>query len=89
MGYGDVAKLDVTGFLEGWSPEKARRLGASGAKLLLPYRPDHEASAALQDEVVREAVAGCHAEGLPMILEPIVYAMPEETPEDFAAGEDS
>src|SRR4051795_12502210 len=26
MGYGDVAKLDVTTFLEGWSPEKGRRL---------------------------------------------------------------
>jgi tagatose-1,6-bisphosphate aldolase len=53
---------------------------------LLPCRPDHEASAARQDEVVRQAVADCHAQGLPLILEPIVYALPEETPEAFEAG---
>ena len=35
---------------------------------------------------MREAVAGCHAEGLPLILEPIVYALPDETPDAFAAA---
>ena len=39
-----------------------------------------------QDAVVREAVAGCHEEGLPLILEPIVYTLPEETREAFAAA---
>ena len=51
----------------------------------LPYRPDHEESAARQDDVVREAVAGCHGEGLPLILEPIAYPLPGETAEAFAA----
>ena len=86
QGYEDVAAGRVTTFLPGFSPALARTLGAAACKLLLPYRPDHEASAGRQDEVVREAVAGCHEEGLPMILEPIVYAMPEETPDDFAAA---
>ena len=54
------------------------------AAAALPARS--RASAARQDEVVREAVAGCHAAGLPMILEPIVYAMPEETTEDLRRG---
>ena len=35
---------------------------------------------------MREAVASCHAEGLPLILEPILYALPGETPEQFAAA---
>ena len=35
---------------------------------------------------MREAVAGCHAAGLPLILEPIVYALPEEAPDAFAAA---
>src|SRR4051795_5209682 len=61
MGYGDVAKLDVTTFLEGWSPEKGRRLGASGAKLLLPYRADVADQAERQERVVAEAVEGCRA----------------------------
>ena len=75
----------MTTFLPGFSPELARTLGAAACKLLLPYRPDHEASAARQDDVVREAIAGCHAEGLPLILEPIAYALPGETSEAFAA----
>ena len=86
QGYEDVAAGRVTTFLPGFSPALARTLGATGCKLLLPYRPDHEASAARQDDVVREAVAGCHAEGLPLILEPILYALPDETPEAFAAA---
>ena len=73
MGYGDVAKLEVTGFLEGWSPAKARRLGASGAKLLLPYRVDVAEQAVRQEAVVATAVAGCRDAGLALILEPIVY----------------
>jgi tagatose 1,6-diphosphate aldolase len=78
MGYGDVAKLDVTTFLEGWSPEKGRRLGASGAKLLLPYRVDVADQAERQERVVAEAVAGCRAAGLALILEPIVYKRENE-----------
>ena len=73
MGYGDVAKVEQTTFLEGWSPAKARRLGASGAKLLLPYRADVADQAARQEDVVRTAVAGCREAGLALIVEPIVY----------------
>jgi tagatose 1,6-diphosphate aldolase len=73
MGYGDVARVEQTAFLEGWSPAQAARLGASGAKLLLPYRADVPAQAARQEEVVRTAVAGCREAGLALIVEPIVY----------------
>ena len=73
MGYGDVAKVEQTTFLDGWSPAKARRLGASGAKLLLPYRADVPDQAARQEDVVRTAVAGCREAGLALIVEPIVY----------------
>jgi tagatose 1,6-diphosphate aldolase len=84
QGYEDVATGRVTTSLPGFSPALARVLGAAACKLLLPYRPDHEASAARQDDVVRQALAGCHAEGLPLILEPIAYALPDETPDAFA-----
>jgi tagatose 1,6-diphosphate aldolase len=73
MGYGDVGKLATTAFLEGWSPAHARRLGAAGAKLLLPYRVDVPEQAARQEEVVAAAVAGCRQAGPALILEPIVY----------------
>jgi tagatose 1,6-diphosphate aldolase len=83
MGYGDVARVEQTGFLEGWSPAKAARLGASGAKLLLPYRADVPAQAARQEDVVRTAVAGCREAGLALIVEPIVY---RREGEDAAGG---
>ena len=86
QGYEDVAAGRVTTFLPGFSPAIARTLGAAACKLLLPYRPDHEASAARQDDVVRAAVVSCHDEGLPLILEPILYALPDETPEAFGAA---
>ena len=63
MGYGDVAKVEQTDVPGGWSPAKARRLGASGAKLLLPYRADVPDQAARQEDVVRTAVAGCREAG--------------------------
>ena len=78
QGYSDVESGRVTTFLPGWSPARAAESGASACKLLLPYRPDHEASAVLQDAVVAEAVAGCRAVGLPLILEPIAYPLPSE-----------
>jgi len=84
MGYGDVAKVEVTAFLDGWSAAKARRLGASGAKLLLPYRADVADQATRQEDVVRTAVAACREVGLALIVEPIVYKREGEE----RAGED-
>jgi tagatose 1,6-diphosphate aldolase len=78
QGYSDVESGRVTTFLPDWSPARAAESGASACKLLLPYRPDHEQSAVLQDAVVAEAVAGCHAVGLPLIVEPIAYPLPDE-----------
>ena len=73
QGYGDVAANPQTTFLPGWSPGKSALLGASGCKLLLPYRTDNPDQADRQDDVVRVAVDGCRAAGVALILEPIVY----------------
>ncbi|MGN6377391.1 MAG: hypothetical protein ACTHNU_00415 [Gaiellales bacterium] len=73
MGYGDVSRVETTAFLDGWSAAMGRRLGASGAKLLLPYRADVPDQAARQEDVVRRAVSDCRAAGLALIVEPIVY----------------
>ena len=40
QGYGDAASVEETSFLPGWSPARARALGACACKLLLPYRVD-------------------------------------------------
>lgn len=84
QGYSDVESGRVTTFLADWSPARAAESGAIACKLLLPYRPEHEASAARQDEVVAQAVAGCHAVGLPLIVEPIAYPLAGEDAADLA-----
>jgi tagatose 1,6-diphosphate aldolase len=78
QGYADAESGRVTSFLPGWGPGAALAAGADACKLLLPFRPDHGASAEAQMEVVTAAVAGCHEAGLPLILEPIVYRLPNE-----------
>jgi tagatose 1,6-diphosphate aldolase len=86
QGYADAESGRVTSFLPGWGPESALAAGADGCKLLLPFRADHPASAAAQSDVVSQAVQGCHAAGLPLVVEPIVYRLPDE---DEAAHADA
>jgi tagatose 1,6-diphosphate aldolase len=73
QGYGDVADVRRTSFLPGWDPAAAAALGASGCKLLLPYRPDLPEQRDHQDAVAAAAADGCHAAGIALVLEPIVY----------------
>jgi tagatose 1,6-diphosphate aldolase len=84
QGYGDVAAITQTTFLEDWSPQRARFLGASACKLLLPYRVDAVEQAERQDLVVRRAVDACEAAGVALILEPIVYSRPGVEPDTAA-----
>ena len=86
QGYADAESGRVTSFLPGWGPGAALAAGADGCKLLLPFRADHAASAEAQIEVVTAAVESCHAAGLPLVIEPIVYRLPDE---DEAAHADA
>jgi tagatose 1,6-diphosphate aldolase len=70
----------VTSLLDGWSVERAKRLGASGVKLLLPYRPD-SAAADAQDALVSDVVAECARFEIPLFLEPIGYRIEGEAPQ--------
>lgn len=63
-----------TALLDGWSVEKAKRLGASGIKLLVLYRPDSEIAEA-QDEMISGVVADCARYDIPLFLEPLAYAV--------------
>ena len=81
---GLVTALEITGYegpptdrrtrlLPDWSPERARRLGASAAKLLVYYHPD-AAGAATQEELVRSVAIACHDVDLPLFLEPLTFS---------------
>ena len=58
QGYADAESGRVTSFLPDWGPDAALAAGADACKLLLPFRADHDASAAAQLEVVARAVEG-------------------------------
>jgi tagatose 1,6-diphosphate aldolase len=83
QGYGDSGDLRLTSFLPGWDPGKAANLGASGCKLLLPYRPDLAEQRGPQAETAKAAADACRAAGIVLVLEPIVFARDGETL-DFA-----
>lgn len=72
QGYETVADGRVTTLLADFSPADARRLGAVGCKLLLPYLPERAAARA-QEAVARDAIEACATQGLLLVLEPIVY----------------
>lgn len=79
-----IATLDATGYsgdphargsrvLEGWSVEKAARLGAAGVKLLVYYHPEAP-NAPDQERLVREVAADCARFELPFFLEPLSFS---------------
>ncbi len=88
QGYLGGPEARITTLLEGWGVAKAKRMGASGVKLLLPYRPDTPA-AEVQDGLVAAVVADCEEAEVPLFLEPIAYASEGTAPPGTAefAGE--
>ena len=74
QGYLGDPNARVTALLEGWSVEKSKRLGASGVKLLLAYRPDSDV-ADEQDAIVADVVAQCAEHDIALFLEPVSYEL--------------
>lgn len=68
----------ATASLSGWSVEKARRLGATGVKVLLFYHPDAGVAAKKQERYTQVIVAECQHHDLPLFLEPISYPLHPE-----------
>jgi tagatose-1,6-bisphosphate aldolase len=71
-GYAGDATARVSRVLPGWSVAKAKRLGASAAKLLVYYHPD-AANAADQERFVAEVAALCRAEDFALFVEPLGF----------------
>lgn len=71
---GDTASRQ-TARLAGWSVEKAKRLGASGVKVLFYYHPDGGAVTEKQERFVRGVVADCRRYDIPFFLEPMSYSL--------------
>ena len=89
-GCGLLVAIEATGYtgsptartsqvLEGWSAAKAKRIGASAAKLLVYYHPD-SASADDQERLLASVAADCRAEDLALFVEPLSYSIDRAVP---------
>ena len=105
-GVGFTAALEAQGYaadpeaacvrvLEDWSPTAAAASGAAAAKLLVLYNPDRPHAQA-QLRAAADIRSECRQAGIPLVLEPLFYALAEpadrfrvvlETVEHFAALE--
>lgn len=77
-GYTGDATYRRPEFLDSWTPEKIRRMGASAVKILVYYHPDAGTLADELDELIRIKTAECHAVDLPVFLEPMSYSIDTE-----------
>jgi tagatose 1,6-diphosphate aldolase len=75
-GYEGPATARVSRVLDGWSVEKAKRMGAAAAKLLVYYHPD-AANAADQERLVERVAADCRAADLALFVEPLSFSLVE------------
>ena len=63
-----------------------RRLGGTGAKLLLRLRADREDADGANAAVLREAVADCAAHHLLLVVEVLVYRLDDEDEAGYEAA---
>lgn len=68
----------------GWTPDDARRLGASAAALTAYYNPNHGEAASRQRALVRAFVEACRAADLLCLIQVFTYALRSADPTTFA-----
>jgi tagatose-1,6-bisphosphate aldolase len=83
-GYAGPSTARISRVLDGWSVAKAKRMGASAAKLLVYYHPN-ATNAAEQERLVARVAADCAAVDLPLFIEPLSFSIDPSLPE--LAGE--
>jgi tagatose-1,6-bisphosphate aldolase len=59
--------------MPGWSVAKAKRMGASGVKLLVYYHPEADTRSEIEDLVAKTA-QDCREQDIPLFLEPLSYS---------------
>lgn len=84
-GYSGEAEARVTQVIADWNVKKIKKMGATGAKLLLYYRPDIDV-ARRQLDTVQKLAGDCLAEDMPFVVEPVSYKVgkAEADPQNFA-----
>ena len=78
QGYTQDPWAGPTAVLDHWSVAAAKKMGASAAKLLLPYHPDRPGHCEQQRAVVSEVAAQCTEHDLAFLVEPVAFGMDNE-----------
>jgi tagatose-1,6-bisphosphate aldolase len=73
-GYLGPSTARISRILDGWSVQKAKRIGASAAKLLVYYHPEAP-NAAQQERLIADVDAACRAADLALFIEPLSYSL--------------
>ncbi|HEX2470387.1 MAG TPA: tagatose 1,6-diphosphate aldolase [Candidatus Limnocylindrales bacterium] len=71
-GYLGLPGARVSRVLEGWGPDRVKRVGASAAKVLVYYHPDAP-NAAAQEAFVARVADECRALDLALFVEPLSF----------------
>jgi sulfofructosephosphate aldolase len=86
QGYEQQGDDRTTELMTNFSPRTALAFGADSCKLLVPIRVDRPAQVEIQLAVVGEAIAQCHAIGMPIVVEPVVFRLEGEDETTYADG---
>ncbi len=73
-GYEGPAGARTSRLLPGWDVPKAKKLGASAAKLLVYYHPDAP-NASDQERLVADVAADCRVQDLALFVEPLSFGL--------------
>lgn len=82
QGYMQDPWAGPTQMLDGWSAVHAKAMGASAAKLLLPYDPDRSDHAEAQRQVVVDTAEVCAQLDMALLVEPVAFGMANEARPD-------
>lgn len=64
--------------LDGMTPARVREIGGDVAKLLAYLRPDHEPAGGHAANLIERAATACDSAGVPLVVEVVVYPLPDE-----------
>ena len=78
-GYEGTGERGETRFRRNWNAAQIKRMGGDMCKLLWFFRPDGPI-AQTQQQIVRDLVADCAAQSLPLVVEPIWNPLDGEDP---------
>lgn len=74
-GYSGKSTYRLTDFDPDWTVEKIKKIGAAAVKLLVYYHPDAGELATEIETLVQQTAIACHANDLPLFLEPLSYSL--------------